>query len=122
MAAKILVIDDAVHIRRLIMRMLERGDYTTVQAGNGREGLQVLKQEMPDVVTCDISMPVMDGYQFLIAAKNNPETEHIPVVIVTALGHQGEINKATDLGADACLTKPFSSSHLREVIDTVLNR
>ena len=122
MTAKVLVIDDAVHIRRLIMRMLERGDYTTVQAGDGREGLQVLKQEMPDVVTCDISMPVMDGYQFLMAAKNNPDTEHIPVVIVTALGQEGEINKATDLGADACLTKPFSSSHLREVIDAVLNK
>ena len=122
MVAKVLVIDDAVHIRRLIIRMLEHDNYTAVQAGNGREGLQVLKQEMPDVVTCDISMPVMDGYQFLMAAKNNPETEHIPIVIVTALGQEGEINKATELGADACLTKPFSSSHLREVLDTVLNR
>ncbi len=122
MVAKVLVIDDAVHIRRLIMRMLEHDNYTTVQAGNGREGLQVLKQEMPDVVTCDISMPVMDGYQFLMAAKNNPETEHIPIVIVTALGQEGEINKATELGADACLTKPFSSSHLREVLEAVLNR
>ena len=122
MATKILVIDDAVHIRRLIMRMLEQDDYTTVQAGDGREGLQVLEQEMPDIVTCDISMPVMDGYQFLMAAKKNPETRHIPVVIVTALGQEGEINKATELGADACLTKPFSSSHLREIIETVLNR
>ena len=122
MVAKVLVIDDAVHIRRLIMRMLEQDNYTTVQAGNGREGLQVLKQEMPDVVTCDISMPVMDGYQFLMAAKNNPETEHIPIVIVTALGQEGEINKATELGADACLTKPFSSSHLREVLEAVLDR
>ena len=121
MAHKVLVIDDAVHIRRLIMRMLEQG-YTTLQAGNGREGLQVLEQEMPDVVTCDISMPVMDGYQFLMAAKKNPETQHIPVVIVTALGQAGEINKATELGADACITKPFSSSHLREVIEIVLNK
>ena len=122
MATKVLVIDDAVHIRRLIMRMLEQGNYTALQAGNGREGLQVLEQEMPDVVTCDISMPVMDGYQFLMAAKKNPETQHIPVVIITALGQKEEINKATELGADACLTKPFSSSHLREVIETVLNK
>ena len=122
MATKVLVIDDAAHIRRLIMRMLEQGNYTTLEAGNGREGLQILKQEMPDVITCDISMPIMDGYQFLMAAKKNPETQHIPVVVVTALGQEGEINKATELGADACLTKPFSSSHLREVIETVLNK
>ena len=121
MATKVLVIDDAVHIRRLIIRMLEQDNYVTIQAGNGREGLQILEQEMPDVVTCDISMPVLDGYQFLMAARQNPETQHIPIVIVTALGHEGEINKATELGADACLTKPFSSSHLREVVAKVLN-
>ena len=102
--------------------MLEQDDYVTIQAGNGREALQVLEEEMPDVITCDISMPVVDGYQFLMAARQNPETQHIPIVIVTALGQEGEINKATELGADACLTKPFSSSHLREVIAKVLNK
>lgn len=101
--------------------MLEH-DYIAIQAGNGREGLQILEKEMPDVITCDISMPVVDGYQFLMAARQNPETRHIPIVIVTALGQEGEINKATELGADACLTKPFSSSHLREVIAKVLNK
>jgi len=102
--------------------MLEQDNYITIQAGNGREGLQILKEEMPDVVTCDISMPVVDGYQFLMAARKNPETQYIPIVIVTALGQEGEINKATELGADACLTKPFSSSHLREVVAKVLNK
>lgn len=121
MSIKILIIDDAVHIRRLIARMLTRDNYSVLQAGDGVEGLQLLKEQKPDVVTCDISMPVMDGYEFLAAAKSNPETKHIPIIIITAVGEEEDTVKALDMGADACLTKPFSSSHLIETIKAQLN-
>jgi CheY-like chemotaxis protein len=117
---KILIIDDAVHIRHLISRMLEQANFVSIEAGNGLQGLQVLKEHMPDVVTCDISMPLMDGFEFLSEVKKDPETKNIPVIVITAVGQEEETAKALAMGADACLTKPFSSSHLIEIIETQL--
>ena len=122
MPVKVLIIDDAVHIRHLISRMLEHANFVTLEAGNGLQGLQLLKEQKPDVVTCDISMPLMDGYEFLLAAKEDPETRHIPVIVVTAVGQEEETAKALNMGADACLTKPFSSSRLLEIIETQLEK
>jgi CheY-like chemotaxis protein len=119
-SAKILIIDDAIHIRRLIARMLELANYSTLEASDGLQGLQMLKEQRPDVVTCDISMPRMDGFQFLSAAKTDPDLKDIPVIVITAIGQQEETLKAAEMGADACLTKPFSSSHLIETIEAQL--
>jgi CheY-like chemotaxis protein len=117
---KVLIIDDAVHIRRIIVRMLEQFNFTTLEAGDGLQGLQKLQAERPDIVTCDISMPIMDGYEFLEAAKKDPETKDIPIVVITAIGQEEEMIKSLEMGADACITKPFSSSHLVEVLETQL--
>jgi CheY-like chemotaxis protein len=117
-ATTVLIIDDAVHIRRLVARMLEQAGFATLEAADGLEGLLLLREKMPDVVTCDISMPLMDGYEFLAAAKESPETRHIPVIVVTAIGQEEEVTKAVAMGADAYLTKPFSSSNLIETIQT----
>lgn len=122
MSATVLIIDDAVHIRRLIARMLEQNNFNTLEAADGLEGLLLLKEQKPSVVTCDISMPLMDGFEFLLAAKNDPETQNIPIIMVTAVGQEEETAKALQLGADACLTKPFSSSHLLELIQTQLGK
>ncbi len=102
--------------------MLERVGFTTLEAGDGIEGLRLLREEKPDIVTCDISMPNMDGHEFLSAAKGNAETCEIPIIIVTAVGQEGEVAKATEMGADAYITKPFSSSNLVETIQTQLSR
>jgi twitching motility two-component system response regulator PilH len=112
----VLIIDDAVHIRRLVARMLEQAGFNTLEAADGLQGLQLLKEQKPDVVTCDISMPLMDGHEFLRTAKKDPTTQHIPIIVVTALGQEEEAAKATAMGASAYLTKPFSSSHLIETI------
>lgn len=122
MPIKVLIIDDAIHIRRLIARMLEHANFSTLEASNGLQGLQILRAQKPDVVTCDISMPVMDGYEFLVEAKKDPEVRDIPVIVITAIGQQEESSKATAMGADACLTKPFSSSHLLEIIKTQIDK
>ncbi len=111
-----LIIDDAVHIRHLISRMLEQANFTTLEASNGLQGLEVLKQEKPDVVTCDISMPLMDGYEFLEIVKKDAQTQNIPIIVITAVGKEEDMETALDMGADACLTKPFSSAHLLEII------
>lgn len=120
MPVKVLIIDDAIHIRHLIARMLEHAHFTTLEAGNGLQGLRILKEQKPDIVTCDISMPLMDGYEFLLAAKEDPDTQNIPIIVITAVGQEEETTKAIEMGADACLTKPFSSRHLLETIESQL--
>ena len=120
MSATVLIIDDAVHIRRLVSRMLEQAGFRTLEAGDGLQGLRCLREKKPDVVTCDLSMPNMNGHEFLLAAKSDPTTHHIPVIIVTAIGQEGEAEIATEMGADAYLTKPFSSSSFIETIQTLL--
>lgn len=116
MPVTVLIIDDAVHIRRLVARMLEQAGFVTLEAPDGLQGLRLLKENRPDVVTCDISMPLMDGHEFLAAAKKDPQTQDIPIIVVTALGQEEDAARATAMGASAYLTKPFSSSHLIEII------
>jgi CheY-like chemotaxis protein len=115
-AITVLIIDDAIHIRRLVARMLEQAGFKTLEAHDGLQGLQLLKEHQPDVVTCDISMPLMDGHEFLAVVRNDPQTRNIPIIIVTAIGQEEDAAKATAMGANAYLTKPFSSSHLIETI------
>ncbi len=122
MTKTVLIIDDAVHIRRLVARMLEQFGFDTLQAADGAQGFEILKSARPDVVTCDIAMPHMDGYEFLTAARNDPDTQHIPIIMVTAVGQESEAAKVTKMGADAYLTKPFSSSHLLEIIRSQLEK
>jgi CheY-like chemotaxis protein len=117
----VLIIDDAVHIRRLISRMLELAGFETLEAADGLRGIDVLKTHKPDIVTCDIAMPHMDGYEFVKAARENPDTQHIPIIVLTATGQEEEVAKAMALGANAYLTKPFSSSRLLEIIGTYLD-
>ncbi|MDM8526654.1 response regulator [Anaerolineales bacterium HSG24] len=118
---KILVIDDITHIRRLVTRMLEQAGFTVIGASNGLEGLKRVKEQSPDVITCDISMPVMDGHEFLRVVKHDPETQHIPVIIITAIGEHVQKLSHTHQPADAYLTKPFSANRLIEVINQFLN-
>ncbi|MDX1520462.1 MAG: response regulator [Anaerolineae bacterium] len=122
MVTTVLIIDDAVHIRRLAARMLERAGFSTLEASDGLDGLKKLQSLKPNVVTCDLSMPHMDGHEFLAAAKSDPTTRDIPIVVVTALGQEDEVRRAEALGADAFLTKPFSSSSLIETVQNQLDK
>jgi CheY-like chemotaxis protein len=112
----VLIIDDAIHIRRLVSRMLQLAGLETLEAADGLQGVAVLKEHRPDIVTCDIAMPNMDGYGFVKAARDDPETQAIPIIMLTATGQEEEVVKAMALGANAYLTKPFSSSRLLEII------
>ena len=116
MTTTVLIIDDAVHIRRLVTRMLQLSGFETLEAADGLQGVRLLKEQKPDIITCDIAMPNMDGYGFVKAARGDPETQDIPIIMLTATGQEEEVVKAMALGANAYLTKPFSSSRLLEVI------
>ena len=121
MSATVLVVDDEIHMRRLAARILELAGYTVLEASSGREALSIIEKTPPDVITCDISMPGMSGFEFLAAIKALPSAAKIPVIMLTALGQNKDISRATALGAAAYISKPFSSAKLIETIQRQLD-
>jgi CheY-like chemotaxis protein len=117
MAATILIIDDEIHIRRLTARMLELAGYEVIEATDGAHALALLRDARPDVITCDITMPGMNGLEVLKAIKSEPTLAGIPVIMLTAVGEEKEAARATQLGAADYVTKPFGSTHLLETIE-----
>ena len=121
MPATVLVVDDEIHMRRLAARILELAGYIVLEAASGNEALSIIKETPPDVITCDISMPGMSGFEFLAAIKALPSAANIPVIMLTALGQNKDISRATALGAAAYISKPFSSAKLVETIQRQLD-
>ena len=122
MTATVMIIDDEIHIRRLIAQVLELAGYQVTEAANGFEALHLLEERKPDVITCDIFMPGMTGFEVLEAIKSQPDTADIPVIMLTAIGQEKDTARATALGADDYITKPFGSTNLIETIERQLAR
>ncbi len=120
MTATVLIIDDEIHIRRLIAQMLELAGYRVLEAASGPEALRLIEGTVPDVITCDIFMPGMTGFDVLEALKSQPDTAEIPVIMLTALGQERDTNRAMQLGAADYVTKPFGSTKLTETIERQL--
>ena len=121
MAAKVLIVDDEIHIRRLTAQMLEFAGFEVMEAASGSQALKLIEETRPDVVTCDIFMPGMSGLEFLEAIKTDPATADIPVIMITAIGQEKHATRATELGAADYLTKPFGSTKLIETIKRQLD-
>jgi CheY-like chemotaxis protein len=122
MTVTVLIIDDEIHIRRLIAQMLELIGYQVLEAASGREALRLIEETRPDVITCDIFMPGMTGFDVLEALKSEPATADIPVIMLTALGQEKDTNRAMELGAADYVTKPFGTTNLAETIERQLQR
>lgn len=106
---KILIVDDELHIRRLIRAALERVDYAIVEAQNAREALDRLRTERPDITLLDLGLPDRDGLELVPIFKQQSETT---LIIVSARDATEEKVAALDLGADDYLTKPFDTDEL----------
>jgi PAS domain S-box-containing protein len=116
---KILIIDDFQPLLEEIFGFLDFEGYKTYKAKDGAEGIQMAVQYIPDLIICDIEMPVMDGYQVYKALEQIPMTNNIPFVFLTARVQSNDIRKGLLLGADDYLTKPVE---LDELILTVRKR
>jgi two-component system alkaline phosphatase synthesis response regulator PhoP len=116
---KILIADDETSIRLTVGRLLEN-DYVVLEATNGEEAVEIAKGQKPDLILMDLIMPKMDGYAACSQIKADEETKGIPVVILTAVGHELNKKYATEMGADGYITKPFSIQGLIEVITPLL--
>jgi two-component system cell cycle response regulator len=107
MSARILVVDDILPNVKLLEAKLKNEYYNVLCAYSGAEALEIIKTERPDLVLLDVMMPEMDGFEVCRIIKSNPETEHIPVVMVTALTDSSDRVNGLEAGADDFLTKPL---------------
>jgi two-component system alkaline phosphatase synthesis response regulator PhoP/two-component system response regulator VicR len=112
MALKVLVCDDERHIVRLIQVNLERQGYQVVTAFDGKEGLEKIRAEKPNLVVLDVMMPYMDGFEVLKSLRREPETENLPVIMLTAKAQDKDVFEGYHYGADMYLTKPFNPMEL----------
>ena len=117
----ILVIDDNNDIRQYEHTLLQ-DDYIVLEAADGKEGLDVAKKEVPDLVICDVMMPVMDGLEFTQNLKTHTATSHIPVIMLTAKNLEEHRAEGYEHGADSYITKPFHSKVLLARIENLLKQ
>jgi CheY-like chemotaxis protein len=112
--ATILIVDDEPIIRQLFQKVLEHEGYTVLTAGNGREALEVMRLELPDLILLDMLMPVMDGITFLRLMRRNIDFADVPVVVMSAVSEKQHIRNAGSLGVrDYLLKAGFSLRMLR---------
>lgn len=117
----VLVIDDNTDIRQY-ERTLLQDEYIVLEAADGKEGLSVAIKEVPDLVICDVMMPVMDGLELTERLKTNTATSHIPVIMLTAKNLEEHRAEGYEHGADSYITKPFHSKVLLARIENLLRQ
>lgn len=122
MNKKVLVIEDDKIVRENITEILELASYTVKTAKNGKIGVSLANDFMPDIIICDILMPELDGYGVLQIVSNSPKLEHIPLIFLTAKTNHEDLRKGMELGADDYINKPFEESELLRAIDIRLKR
>jgi DNA-binding response OmpR family regulator len=119
---KILLIEDDAGLRENTAEILGLSNYAVLQAENGAIGIELALRELPDLIICDIQMPVMDGYAVIHALQQNPALASIPLIFLTARAEPAEIRRGMSAGADDYLTKPFEGIELLQAIDSCFRR
>ncbi|MBZ9728096.1 response regulator [Salegentibacter sp. JZCK2] len=117
---KILLIEDDVTVRENTAELLELSNYEVVTAPDGKKGVDKAKEELPDIIVCDIMMPELDGYDVLSRLSEDPETKGIPFIFLSAKTEHKDVRRGMDLGADDYLTKPFEEEDLLSAIESRL--
>lgn len=120
MYGKLLVIEDDQVLAGLLQLMMEREGFIVASALDGAEGLKKAKEESPDLVILDIMMPGMDGYEVCRHLRADPQTAHLPILMLTARERPRDRNAGFEAGADDYLTKPFVLSELVSRIKSLL--
>lgn len=120
MAVKILVCDDERSIVRLIQVNLERQGWEVITAYDGKDGLEKIMSEQPDIIVLDVMMPYMDGFEVLKNLRREPSTQKLPVVMLTAKAQDKDVFEGYHYGADVYLTKPFNPMELVTFIKRII--
>ncbi|MBR8826862.1 MAG: response regulator [Gomphosphaeria aponina SAG 52.96 = DSM 107014] len=119
---KILVIEDEPQVRSNIKDLLELAEFEPIVAEDGREGVKLAKENLPDLILCDIMMPNLDGYGVLHELKMETTTAKIPLIFLTANAEREEMRRGMELGADDYVTKPFTPRQLLGAINARLEK
>lgn len=118
---KLLVIDDSDQIRWFLKHVFTK-EYEVLEARNGQDGIDVALEEQPDLILCDVMMPVKDGYQTCREIKSNPQLAQVPVVMLTAKVESEDVITGIEAGADDYITKPFDVEILRSKINSLMKK
>lgn len=118
----ILLIEDNKDVRENIAEILELANYEVRQAENGKIGVEMAQEHRPDLIICDIMMPVLDGYGVIHLLSKNAETASIPFIFLTAKSERSDFRKGMELGADDYITKPFDDVELLRAVESRLKR
>ena len=119
---KILLIEDNSNIRENTAEILELASYMVLSAENGKIGVELAIQEVPDLIICDIMMSKIDGYSVLTALREDPATATIPFIFLTAKVERDDLRLGMELGADDYITKPCTPTELLSAIATRLEK
>jgi two-component system alkaline phosphatase synthesis response regulator PhoP len=120
--ARILVVEDEEDILKLVRYNLEKEGYRVTGAASGEKALREAKEALPDLVLLDLMLPGVDGLDVCKLLKNDPKTQNIPIMMLTAKGEESDIVTGLELGADDYIVKPFSPRVLIARIKAVLRR
>ena len=119
---KILVVEDDVSLLKLESILLTTRGYQVFSMDNGKDALECIKKEMPDLVLLDVMLPGIDGFEVCRQIKSNPLTSHILVVLLTAKKAREDVAKGKEVKADCYITKPFQTVIVIKTIQELLNR
>jgi DNA-binding response OmpR family regulator len=118
---KILIVDDEPNIVLSLDYLVRKKGYEPFIARNGGEAISIAKEQFPDLVILDIMMPDIDGYEVCKLLKNDAQLMHAKIIFLSAKSRQEDVQKGMEMGADAYLTKPFSTKRLMQVIGELLS-
>lgn len=118
----ILIIEDNRDVRENTAEILELANYKILQAENGKIGVELAQQKKPDLIICDIMMPVLDGYGVIHLLNKSPVTAGIPFIFLTAKSERTDLRKGMEMGADDYITKPFSDIELLNAVESRLKK
>ena len=125
MSYSILIVDDSLPMRLVIKRTLKAAGYgksEVLEAANGRDGLDLMRNNWVDLVLTDYNMPEMNGLDFLKALKEDELFQDIPVVVISTEGNESRIREFMECGASGYITKPFAPEAIRDLIVNILGK
>ncbi|MFN4968512.1 MAG: diguanylate cyclase domain-containing protein [Pseudanabaena sp.] len=120
--ALILIVDDDIFMRKILVRYLERENYRVVEAANGLEALKLFQEYQPDLILLDAVMPVLDGFECCLRLQKLPQGDHTPILIITALENRESVDRAYEVGASDYVAKPIHWAVLRHRVRRLLEQ
>ena len=116
------MIEDDELLRESILHILNTRGFNAISAGDGRSGLELAKEFVPDLILCDVRMPEINGYEVLRSLRQDPVTASLAFIFLTAESSEDVLRQGELLGANGYLTKPFATVELLEVLETHLRK